>query len=104
MREPGDAAASGPDPSALEVLERRELIEWDGDRYRSTRRFQGAMMRASLRLMAGGDPGTDLRVPIAAALVELLGDELSEAEIARLVAAALPIKASELPGARPSAP
>lgn len=94
-----DAERRSADADALASLEERGLIRWDRGRFRTTRRFQGAMMRAALRLLAARDDGTDLRVPIAAALIELLGDDRPDDEIAHLVAAMMPIQAAELPGA-----
>lgn len=80
------------DQEALARLEADGLIERDGAGYRTRRRWHGAMMRACLRLGAAGDDGRDLRVPIAAALLELY-DDADDATIARLVCAMLPIEA-----------
>lgn len=102
-RRPPDPAAKrdGEDPEALATLEAQGLIHWTGASYRPTRRFRGAMMRAALALMESDDDGSDLRIPIATALIDVLGAELGDAEIARLVAAMLPLKAAEFPGASP---
>ena len=91
-----------PEPSAdaMAVLETCGLVFREGATLRPTRRFRGAMARAAVRLMACGDSGHDLRVPIAAALVDVLGEEVTDAEIARYVVAMLPIQAGELPGHR----
>ena len=59
---------------------------------RTTRKWQGAMARAALDLYEGGDPGEDLRVPIASALLELYGDRVEDEELAGLVEAMLPIE------------
>jgi hypothetical protein len=82
--------------SALERLEKDGLAISDGDRYVTSRRWQGAMARAALRLYEAGDPGDDLRVPVAAALIDLYGSQLSDEELATLVEAALPIEAASL--------
>lgn len=67
-----------------------------GDQLRTTRRWQGAMARAALRLYEAGDPGHDLRVPIAAALLELYGADLEDEALAGLVEAMLPIEVKAL--------
>ncbi len=63
---------------------------------RATRRWQAAMARASLRLLRAGEDGDDLRVPIAAALIELYGGELDDTAIAATIAIMLPIVQAEL--------
>jgi hypothetical protein len=79
----------------LERLERDGLLRREGASWRTTRRWQGAMARAALRLLGSGDDGRDLRVPVAAALVELYEDE-PDVEIVRLIEAITPIEAREL--------
>jgi hypothetical protein len=54
------------------------------------------MARAALRLYEAGDPGHDLRVPIAAALLELYGSGVADEELASLVEAMLPIELAAL--------
>ena len=54
------------------------------------------MARAAKRLFEANDPGTDLRRPIAVALIELCGEELGDEEITELVHAMLPIEYFEL--------
>lgn len=88
--------------SALARLESCGLIRMDGVRYRTTRRWQGAMARAALRLLAEGEHSSDLRVPITHALVELFGSHLDDDELASLVEAVTPIEAAELGAAAPS--
>jgi hypothetical protein len=82
--------------AALERLEADGLLRTVGGSRRTTARWQAAMSRAALRLFANGDPGLDLRVPIASAVIELYGQRLSDAELADLVEALLPIEAAEL--------
>lgn len=81
---------------ALTRLSADGFIRREGARYRTTRRWQGAMARAAIRLVAIHDPGDDLRIPIAHALLETYGNELSDAELAALVSAILPIEIDEL--------
>lgn len=90
-----------PPPTDADVvahLEGAGLLWRDGDDLRTTRRWQGAMARAAWRLLGAGDRGDagDLRVPVAHALMELLGRELPDEELARCVEAMLPIEAAEL--------
>ena len=60
------------------------------------------MARAALRLYHAGDPGHDLRVPIASALVEIYQTEVADEELAAMVEAMLPIEIASL-GLNPSA-
>jgi len=77
-------------------LERDGLIRAESARYRTTRRWQGAMARAAYRLIQSGEENPDLRVPIAYALVEIYGIDCPDAELAALVDAILPIESAEL--------
>lgn len=63
-----------------------------GDSHRTTRRWQGAMMRAALRLYEAGDEGSDLRVPIVSALVELYGEQTETALLVEMVAVLAPLE------------
>ena len=86
-----------PAPDALlATLEADGLLRPVGDGYRTTRRWQSAMARAAFRLVSAGMDGDDLRVPIAAALVEIYGDALPDERIAELALALVPIEAAEL--------
>jgi hypothetical protein len=80
----------------LVALEADGLLRREGDRFRTTRRWQSAMARAAFRLVGAGIDGDDLRVPVAAALVEIYGIDASEEHIAELVEAMLPIEEREL--------
>ena len=81
---------------ALASLERDGLLRRESDRYRTTRKWQSAMIRASAKLYAAGDPGEDMRVPIATALVEIYGETVPEEALARYVEALLPVEDAEL--------
>jgi hypothetical protein len=59
------------------------------------------MARAALRLYRSDAPWQDLRLPIAAALLDTYGG-LSDDELAALVEAMLPIERCELSGAQPA--
>jgi hypothetical protein len=60
---------------AEEILGVRGLIERDDQgAWKTTRRWQNALARAQVRLMAAGDGGSDLRIPIIVALVDVFGD------------------------------
>ena len=84
------------DVTPLELLEADGLLRREGDRLRTTRRWQSAMARAAFRLVGAGIDGDDLRVPVASALVEIYGIEEPEEHIAELVEAMLPIEEREL--------
>jgi hypothetical protein len=92
--------------AATERLIGDGLLRREGEAVRTTRRWQGAMSRAALRLLRQGQDGDDLRVPVAGALVEIYGGEVADAELARLVQVMSAIEARELsgPGSEPSAP
>jgi hypothetical protein len=86
-----------PDTSlALASLEKDGLLRRERDRYRTTRKWQSAMIRAAGKLYAAGDPGEDMRVPIATALVDIYGDTLPEDDIVRYIEALLPVEDAEL--------
>jgi hypothetical protein len=86
--------------AALRRLEADGLATRDGECLRTTRKWQGAMARAALRLYEAGDPGQDLRVPIAAALLDIYGSTVEDEELASLVEAMLPVETASL-GLRP---
>ena len=80
----------------LEQLVRDALLETKPDGgYVTTKRWQAALMRATQHLLAEGEDGDDLRIPIVRALLELYGDSMSDADLARLVSAMLPIVARD---------
>jgi hypothetical protein len=68
----------------LARLEADGLVRLDGDRPRTTARWQGALARAALRLLHGDAPWQDLRLPVAEALLQLC-PELTDEELADLV-------------------
>ncbi len=72
------------------------LLRREGDRYRTTRKWQAAMARAALRLYGVNDRRSDLRVPITVALMDIYGATLPDAELADAVEAMLRIEAAEL--------
>jgi hypothetical protein len=86
MRDPAD------------VLVSDGLIRHDGQRARTTPRWQAAMARAALRLQAAGAPWNDLRLPIVSALLERYPDATDD-DLAGLVEAMLPIEEAELAAA-----
>lgn len=82
----------------LARLEADGLVRTGPGGARTTSRWQAAMARAAFRLYGSKAPWQDLRLPVAAALVELYGD-LTDVELADLVEAMLPIEQRELRGA-----
>jgi hypothetical protein len=83
--------------SLLARLESVGLVRTGPEGARTTSRWQAAMARAALRLYGREAPWQDLRLPIAAALIEVCGD-LTDVEVADLVEAMLPIEQRELRG------
>jgi hypothetical protein len=79
----------------LARLARDGLVQEAAAGPETTARWKAAMARAALRLHERGAPWGDLRLPVAAALVELYGD-LPDAEVAALVDAVMPIAARGL--------
>ena len=73
-------------PEPLEVLLADGLVRREGERTRTTPRWQGAMARAALALQRTGAPWRDLRLPIAAALAGLI-EAMVPVEEAELAAA-----------------
>jgi hypothetical protein len=71
------------------------LIRRDGERLRTTPRWQAAMARAAFGLQRAQAPWQDLRLPIAAALLERYPSATDE-ELAALVEAMLPVEEAEL--------
>jgi len=78
--------------SALTRLAADDLIERRGTAWRTSRRFQRAMARAAAALYEAGDPGDDLRVPIALALLEVYDGKVQDETFAQLIEAMLPIE------------
>jgi hypothetical protein len=68
------------------VVERQEAA------WKTSRRFQRAMARAAAALYEAGDPGDDLRVPIAVALLDVCGNQVHDEILAELVETMLPIE------------
>lgn len=83
---------------AADVLRSDGLIRREGDRDRTTPRWQAAMARAALRLQRSDAPWQDLRLPIAAALVERY-PEATDEDLAALIEAMLPVEEGELAAA-----
>jgi hypothetical protein len=80
---------------AFERLENDDIIRCVGGVHRTTRRWQGAMARAVLRVSKQGGDCEDIRVPIASALVEIYAGAPDE-ELVELVDTLLRIEAAEL--------
>lgn len=81
-------------PEPLDRLVAAGLVRREGERTRTTARWQAAMARAALLLQRAGAP-MDLRLPVVAALLERFPDEPEE-PLAALVEAMLPIEEAEL--------
>jgi hypothetical protein len=83
-----------PEAGALERLVADGLVRREEDRPRTTPRWQAAVARAAARLQREGAPWHDLRLPIAAALLELYPD-VADDELVPLVEAMLPVEECE---------
>jgi hypothetical protein len=83
------------DADALERLVADGILRREGGRSRTTPRWQAAMARAAARLKQEGAPWRDLRLPIAAALVESY-PALDDDALVPLVEALLPVEEAEL--------
>ena len=81
-------------PEPIERLIADGLVRREGERTRTTPRWQAAMARAALVLQSAGAP-MDLRLPVVAALLERFPGAADE-ELAGLVEAMLPIEEAEL--------
>lgn len=87
---------SSGNSQALARLEADGFLERASGRPRTTRRWQAAMMRAAAKLYGTQADEADLRLPVAMALLECYGADLSDREIADLTEAMLPIELIEL--------
>lgn len=89
---PGDA-----DPEAVIArLAREGILRREGERWRTTPRWQAAMMRAAKQLLERGEKNEDLRVPMAHALEELYKGQLTDREMIDFVTVLAPIEEREL--------
>jgi DNA-binding transcriptional regulator PaaX len=88
-------------PAALARLSADGWIEREGAGWKTSRRFQRAMASAAAALYETGDPGDDLRVPIALALLDTYQSNLDDEILAELVETMLPIEAKSLGFVRP---
>jgi hypothetical protein len=79
---------------ALAELAAAGLLELRDDGARTTRRWQAAMARAAVRLHESGAPWMDLRLPVVAALIEVLPSD--DETLVRRAAAMLTVEAAEL--------
>lgn len=89
-----DAAIDVRTPLAR--LEADGFLVSQGRSWVTSRRWQRAMARAAVKLYDAGDPGEDLRVPIALALLESYADGLDDEVLAEMIEAMLPIEAASL--------
>jgi len=81
---------------ALARLEADGFIVQREQSWKTSRRWQQAMARAAVKLYEAGDPGEDLRVPIALAMVEAYSETVEDEVLAALVEAMLPIESASL--------
>ena len=84
-----------PEPEGLSRLVDDGLVVLREGRARTTARWQATAARAAMSLQRAGAPWLDLRLPIAAALVEHY-PAMEETELAKLVEAMLGVEEAEL--------
>ena len=82
--------------AALARLQADGFVVETEQRLRTSRSFQRAMAKAAVKLYDDDDPGEDLRVPIALALLEAYGGAIDDETLASLVEAMLPIESASL--------
>jgi hypothetical protein len=87
---------SGSRVHVLAQLEADGLVRRVGNHYRTTRRWQGAMARAAMRLAQQGEELVDLRVPMAHALIDIYGHDVPDEALGNLLASIAPIELVEL--------
>lgn len=78
---------------ALDALARSGLVALSDSGWHTTRRWQAAMMRAASKLVGSAPGDEDLRVPVAMALVELLGEDIADEDLAVYIGAVLQLEA-----------
>jgi hypothetical protein len=83
-----------PELDAVADLKAAGLLEASPDGLRTTRRWHAAMSRAASRLHESGAPWMDLRLPVVAALAELV--PCDDETLVRYAAEMLSVEASEL--------
>ena len=81
--------------SAVARLEADGFLVRSGEKWTTSRAWQRAMARAAVKLFEANDPGDDLRVPIALAMLDTYADVDDEA-LAELIEAMLPIETASL--------
>ncbi len=69
--------------SATRSLEEHGLLKHST--HHPTRRWHAALARAAADLVRGGDLRSDLRIPIAKALIEQLGTDIDDPQLAAMV-------------------
>jgi hypothetical protein len=79
----------------LDRLAAEDLIRFEGERTRTTKRWQAAMARAAFGLQRAGAPFKDLRLPVIAALVDRF-PEATDDEIADLAETMIAVEEQEL--------
>ena len=84
-----------PEPEGLSRLVADGLVVLREGRARTTARWQATVARAAMSLQRAGAPWLDLKLPIAAALLEHY-PAMPDAELAKLVEAMLPVEEAEL--------
>jgi hypothetical protein len=89
------------EPAAAETavarLEQDGLVHRERGVTKTTRRWQGAMARAALRLVTEGESREDLRIPVVMALVDVYGSGLDDEDLVAMVGVILPLESVQAP-------
>ena len=82
--------------AAYDQLEHDDLIHFGSHGPETSKRWQGAMMRATADLIKNGDVEQDIRVPIVHALLSIYGTPKSNEELSDLVLALMEVESQWL--------
>ncbi len=91
-----------PSDDTIAALEAAGLVAREAEGLRTTRRWQAAMARAAIRCYDAGAEWRDLRLPVAAALLELFGST-DDSTLASYVDAMAALESAEFGGGQPAA-
>lgn len=80
---------------ALQRLAHAGIVERHGKAWRTTPKWERALMRAETRVVEYAEAADDARLPIGYALVDLLGANVPEQDLHAMVEAILPLELRE---------
>lgn len=80
---------------SLQRLAHAGIVERTGSEWRTTEKWDRALMKAETRLVEYAEAVEDPRLPISYALVDLLGPDVPESQLESMVDAMLPLEMRE---------